>query len=45
MLEKTLGLKKEPEKVADPLVTRKTLKVKQETDDVTSVLDSVDGSQ
>jgi hypothetical protein len=44
MLEKTLGLKKEPEKVAEPLQTRKTLKVKQGDDDGASVLDSVDDS-
>jgi hypothetical protein len=34
--------KKEPEKVAEPLQTRKTLKVKQGDDDGASVLDSVD---
>ena len=44
MLEKTLGLKKEPEKVVEPLQTRKTLKVKQGDDDGASVLDSVDDS-
>ena len=45
MLEKTLGLKKEPDQVAESLVTRKTLKVKQGDDDGISVLDSIDGSQ
>lgn len=44
ILEKTLGHKKEPEVVAEPVLTRKTLKVKQGDDDGASVLDSVEDS-
>ena len=46
LLERTLGIKKELEKIPEqPLVTRKTLKLKQGDEDAMSVLDSVEGSQ